>query len=57
MKQNTISMSIKGNTTIFPNNLKGISLDKTNNIHAIPTPVIKLKTIIDKFIIPIHLNQ
>ena len=51
-------MSINGNVTIFPNNLKGVSFDKTTNIHSIPSPVIKLKkTIIDKFIIPMHLNQ
>ena len=58
MKINTISTSIKGNVTFFPNNLKGLACNKTQNINNIPLPVIKIKkTIIDKFIIPMHLNQ
>lgn len=58
MKVNIISMSIKGNQTIFPNNLKGKTFDKTTKHLSVPLPLIKLKkTIIDKFIIPIHLNN
>lgn len=58
MKHDSLSKSIKGNVTFFPNNLKGVSFDKKTNINVIPSPIIKLKKkIIDKFIIPMHLNQ
>ena len=58
MKGNTTSLSINGNIMFFPNNLKGIPYDKVNNINSIPSQVIKIKkTIIDKFIIPIHIKN
>tara|TARA_B100000214_G_scaffold333550_1_gene275668 strand:- start:12 stop:563 length:552 start_codon:yes stop_codon:yes gene_type:complete len=53
-----MSISITGNTTLFPNNLTGKCLDKIKNINSTPLQVIKIKkTVIDKFIIPLHLQQ
>ena len=49
---------MKGNHIIFPNNLQGKSINNFNKSKIIPLPVNKLKkSIIDNFIIPIHLNN
>ena len=51
-------MSMKGNHIIFPNNLQGKSINNFNKSKIIPLPVNKLKkSIINNFIIPIHLNN
>ena len=55
MKPQIISISTKGKQTLFPNNLTGKPFDQEIKKISIPLPLIKLKkTIIDKFIIPIH---
>ena len=49
---------MKGNHIIFPNNLQGKSINNFNKSKIIPLPVNKLKkSIINNFIIPIHLNN
>lgn len=49
---------MKGKQIIFPNNLTGKPFETYSKHKPIPLPIIKVKkTIIDKFIIPIHLNK
>ena len=58
MKINTYSISIKGKQIIFPNNLTGKPFETYSIKKPLPLPIIKVKkTIIDKFIIPIHSNN
>jgi len=58
MKTRKDSLFMKGNQIIFPHNLTGKPFNVLSKYKHLPLPIIKLKkTIIDKFIIPIHSND